>query len=62
VVLQVEQDALGGCLALLAGVFIYIGASDLLPESYHDHPTLGTTAMTIVGLLTICIAVRLSNL
>lgn len=62
VVLQVEQDVLGVCLALFAGVFIYIGASDLLPESYHDHPTTGTTAMTIVGLLMICIAVRLANL
>ena len=26
-------------LALFAGFFVYISASDLLPESYHDHPT-----------------------
>ena len=62
VVLQVEQDALGGCLALFAGAFLYIGASDLLPESYHDHPTTATTAMTVVGLLVIYAAVRLANL
>ena len=62
VVLRVEQDALGVCLALFAGVFIYIGASDLLPESYHDHPTTGTTAMTVIGLLVIYVAVRLANL
>lgn len=62
VVLRVEQDALGVCLALFAGVFIYIGASDLLPESYHDHPTTGTTAMTILGILIVYVAVRLANL
>ena len=62
VMLHVEQDALGVCLALFAGVFLYIGASDLLPESYHDHPTSGTTAMTIVGVLTIYVAVYLANL
>ena len=62
VMLHVEQDALGVCLALFAGVFLYIGASDLLPESYHDHPTTGTTTMTIVGVLTIYVAVYLANL
>jgi zinc transporter ZupT len=62
VMLHVEQEALGVCLALFAGVFLYIGASDLLPESYHDHPTTGTTAMTIVGVLTIYVAVYLANL
>ena len=47
---------------VVAGVFLYIGASDLLQESYHDHPTTGTTAMTIVGVLTVYAAVRLANL
>jgi len=60
--LQFRQDALGLCLALFAGVFLYIGASDLLPESYHDHPTIGTTAMTILGISTVYGAVRLANL
>jgi len=62
VMLHFQQETLGLCLALFAGVFLYIGASDLLPESYHDHPTTGTTAMTIVGLLTVYAAVRLANL
>jgi len=62
VMLHFQQETLGLCLALFAGVFLYIGASDLLPESYHDHPTTGTTAMTIVGVLTVYAAVRLANL
>ena len=36
-------NLLGYGLALFAGFFIYISASDLLPESYHDHPTGLTT-------------------
>ncbi len=61
-VLSFRQDALALGLALFAGSFLYIGASDLLPESYHDHPTTGTTAATIVGLLTVYAAVRLASL
>jgi ZIP family zinc transporter len=61
-VLPVGQDVLGLALALFAGFFLYIGASDLLPESYHDHPTGGTTAMTILGLLAVYVAVRLASL
>jgi ZIP family zinc transporter len=55
-VLPVQNDVLGFALALL------LGASDLLPESYHDHPTAGTTAMTILGLLGVYAAVRLARL
>jgi ZIP family zinc transporter len=39
----------GDGLALLAGFFLYIGASDLIPESYHAHPKFLTTAMTLAG-------------
>ena len=59
--LQLPQEALGLCLALFAGIFLYIGASDLLPESYHHHPTAGTTVMTIIGAVVIYAAARLAN-
>lgn len=36
-------------LALFGGFFLYIGASDLIPESYHAHPKFLTTAMTLLG-------------
>jgi ZIP family zinc transporter len=61
-VLPIQQEVLGLALALFTGFFLYIGASDLLPESYHDHPTGGTTAMTILGLLAVYAAVRLATL
>ncbi len=39
----------GMALALFGGFFLYIGASDLIPESYHAHPKFLTTAMTAGG-------------
>lgn len=45
-------------LALLSGFFFYIGASDLLPESQHEHPSLGTTIMTVLGMGVIYFAVK----
>ena len=60
--LSFPQYVLGLCLAWFAGIFLYIGASDLLPESYHDHPTAGTTVMTLVGVLVVYIVARLTNL
>ncbi len=41
---------LGILLALFSGFFLYIGASDLLPESHHRHPKFWTTFMTLVGV------------
>jgi len=61
-VLPIQQDILGLILALFAGSFLYLSASDLLPESYHDHPTGGTTAMTVLGLLAVYAAVRFASL
>ena len=42
-------SAFGTALALFAGFFLYIGASDLIPESYHAHPKFLTTATTLAG-------------
>ena len=36
-------------LAVFSGFFLYIGASDLLPESHHAHPRFLTTAATLLG-------------
>lgn len=61
-VLRFQEEVLGYLLAAFAGFFIYISASDLLPESYHDHPTGWTTAMTILGMATVYVAVSLAQL
>jgi ZIP family zinc transporter len=53
--------AFGHCLAVFAGFFFYIGASDLIPESHHAHPKMLTTIMTLAGAAAIYVAVRLAG-
>ena len=52
-------SSFGAVLALLAGFFLYIGASDLIPESYHAHPKFLTTAMTLAGAAVLYLAIAL---
>jgi zinc transporter ZupT len=52
-------DGFGIALALFGGFFLYIGASDLIPESYHAHPKFLTTAMTLCGAAVLYGAIRL---
>ncbi|HMH88343.1 MAG TPA: ZIP family metal transporter, partial [Steroidobacteraceae bacterium] len=51
--------AFGTVLALFAGFFLYIGASDLIPESYHAHPKFLTTVMTLAGAAVLYLAIAL---
>ena len=46
---SISQRDLALVLALFAGFFLYIGASDLVPESHHEHPTRWTSLSTILG-------------
>ena len=46
---RLSAQSLSIVLALFAGFFFYIGASDLLPDSYHAHPKFLTTVMTLAG-------------
>lgn len=58
---SVPVATLGLMLAMFAGFFIYIGASDLVPESYHYHPSFWTTTMTLAGMAVIYIAISLAG-
>jgi ZIP family zinc transporter len=46
--LTVSDYALGNALSLYAGMFLYIGATDLLPEA-HEHPSTARVALTVAG-------------
>jgi ZIP family zinc transporter len=61
-VVSLPKETVGLLLALFAGFFVYISASDLLPESYHDHPTFWTTAMTILGVAVIFLVVQIAGI
>ncbi len=40
---------LGILLAVVAGIFIYIAAANLLPEAHHRHSSIPTILATLVG-------------
>ncbi len=46
--LDVSEYALGNLLAVYAGFFLYMGATDLLPEA-HEHPSWRRVALTVIG-------------
>jgi ZIP family zinc transporter len=57
-----SASSLGLVLSVFAGFFLYIGASDLLPESHHNHPTIWTTFMTLVGALVLYTAINIAGI
>ncbi len=57
----VPDEVFGAVLAVFAGFFLFIGASDLIPESQHAHPKILTTAMTLLGAGVIYLAVVLAG-
>jgi len=58
----VPEQGLSVILAIFAGFFLYIGASDLIPESHHAHPKFLTTAMTLLGAAVLYAAIRFAAL
>lgn len=58
----IPETQLGLLLALFAGSFLYIGASDLIPESYHAHPKKWTTIMTAVGICFLYIVIKVAGI
>jgi ZIP family zinc transporter len=57
---MLPENILGIILALFAGFFLYIGASDLIPESHHNHPTVWTTVMTVIGIAVLYGVIKLA--
>jgi len=58
---SLPEGSLGIILALFSGFFLYIGASDLLPESHHEHPTVWTTVVTVIGVAVLYLAIKLAG-
>jgi zinc transporter ZupT len=59
---HLPQEKLGILLALVAGFFIYIGASDFIPDSQAKSPGLRTSLLTLSGIAVIYLAVRFSGM
>ena len=58
---KIPEQSLSVILALFSGFFLYIGASELLPDSHHRHPRFLTTIMTILGTLVIYAAIHFAS-
>ena len=56
---SMPKEDFGRVLALFCGFFLYIGASDLLPESQHAHPTKLTTLSTLLGVGLLYLVIRM---
>lgn len=56
-----SSAALAVILALFCGFFIYLGASDLIPESHHSHPKFLTTAMTVAGVAVLFVVIKVAG-
>jgi len=44
-----RPEILAIALAIIAGIFIYISASNLLPEAHHRHSSIPTILATLIG-------------
>jgi ZIP family zinc transporter len=58
---RLPEEDLGLVLALFSGFFLYIGASDLIPESHHGHPKFLTTVMTLLGAAVLYAAIQIAG-
>jgi ZIP family zinc transporter len=48
--LTVSEASLGSLLAVYAGFFLFMGATDLLPHA-HEHPSAKRVALTLAGFV-----------
>lgn len=56
---SIPESSLWLILSFFTGTFLYLSASDLIPESHHRHPRALTTIMTLLGALVLYTVVRL---
>jgi ZIP family zinc transporter len=56
--IALPPGGLSAALAVFAGFFLYIGASELVPASHRRHPKAWTTAATLAGACLIYFVVR----
>jgi zinc transporter ZupT len=57
---RLPEGKLGIFLALVAGFFLYLGASDFIPESRLHQPKLQTLLTTLLGVFVMFIALRIA--
>jgi ZIP family zinc transporter len=51
--LKPSATVLGGILIFFAGFFLYLGASDLLPEAHRDRSSVKLVGFTVLGVIVV---------
>jgi ZIP family zinc transporter len=59
--IRIPESVFTLILALFAGFFLYIGASELLPDSHHRYPRIWTSIMTVLGAALIWVAIHFAS-
>jgi len=54
---SIPRAGLSHVLALFCGFFLYIGASHLIPENFHSHPSWPTRVTTLLGAAVLCLVI-----
>ena len=57
----ISARGVGGILSLYVGFFLFLGASDLLPEAHREHPSRVRTALTVAGFIFVFAVVWLAT-
>jgi ZIP family zinc transporter len=60
--IAIDESTLGAVLAVFGGFFLYIGASDLLPESHHRHPRMWTTFTSVAAMVCMYIIISYAGM
>lgn len=60
--MRVGDATLGLLLALFGGFFLYLGSSDLIPESHRRQPSAWTTLLTLLGVAVLYGVVRAARI
>lgn len=61
ILLKVPDGTIGVVIAVMSGFFVYVSMTDLVPESFHNHPTRWTTISTILGIVFIAVVATLTH-
>jgi ZIP family zinc transporter len=59
--ITISEHDLGVLLALYSGFFLYMGATDLLPEAHGEHASWGRVLLTIVGFAAIFAITKIAH-
>jgi len=60
--ITISEHTLGEILAVYTGFFIYMGATDLLPEAHGEHASWARVALTIAGFAAVFAITRAAGI